>query len=143
MTNENQKKNSLKKYKFLVPQIVNLAFIFFVCSVARVNLYVTIVFVMTSILATMFSWFIYKFDFDSEYRKQAIKRIEENKKLPVKYRYRVAGELEIFIVLGAISLILFIVDASIKHQFIAVMIFIALIIAAFAIVKGVKKLFSK
>lgn len=144
MTNENQKKSPLKKYKFLVPQIVNLGFIGFVCFLmGRFDMFVTIAFVMTTILATVYSRLIYKFDNDSEYRVMAIKRIEESKKLSTKHRYLIAGELEVFVVFGVLFLALLVVDGVSKREFSGVMILVLFVLVAFCIVKVVKNLFFK
>lgn len=146
MTNENQKKNSLKKYKFLVPQIVNLAFIFFVCSVARVDGNAVVALVMVSIFSVMVSVYFYKFEFDENYRKKAITRIEERKKLPRKNRYGVAAEVDSLIILlcAGIGLTIFsIIKNLLDHKFANAVILLIFALVVFLLIKVINKFFSK
>ena len=147
MTNENQKKSPLKKYKFLVPQIVNLGFIGFVCFLmGRFDMFVTIAFVMTTILATVYSRLIYKFDNDSDYRKEAISRIEENKKLPRKYRYNVSaqlGGLVFLLYIGAALTIYSIIRNLLDHEFAKATILIVFALLVFVLIKILNKFFSE
>jgi hypothetical protein len=103
MTNENQKKFSLKKYKFLVPQVVNLAFIIFVCSVANVgqNNGFIVLFIMFSIFSAMLSIHFYKIESNEEYAEDVLKE----KSLPWNKR---AGSYQIRTGLEDLSLILWV-----------------------------------
>ena len=149
MTNENQKKNSLKKYKFLVPQIVNLAFIFFVCSVARVDGNLVVGLTMFSILATMVSIHLYKMERDERYKKTEI----EAKKVPWNKRtssYQIRTGLEDLSLISYICVAFFIfgIFRSIYHHeytnALALLLFGSFVFVLTKIIgKILKKFFSK
>ena len=146
MTNENQKKNSLKKYKFLVPQIVNLAFIFFVCSMARVDGNLIVGLVMFSIFSVILSVCFYKLEFDGSYRKKAIARIEERKNLPRKDRYGIAAKVDNLIILlcAGIGLTIFsIIKNLLDHKFANAVILLIFALVVFLLIKVINKFFSK
>ena len=81
MTNENQKKNSLKKYKFLVPLIIGLVIVYFICATdvfdSKILMSLGVMFLLS--FRVNHYW---KMGNNEKYREWYIEYKKEQKKLP-------------------------------------------------------------
>lgn len=150
ITNEKgQNKSYLRKYKFLIPQIVNLAFMIFICSFARIDGNAIVAMFMLLILATIFSIHFYKIDFSKEYAEEVLKE----KNLPWNKRagsYQIRAGLEdmSFILYVLIGFFVFgIISSLAKGDYsgaVVLIIFGIIVLLVSSIVKKIlKKFFSK
>ena len=87
MTNENQKKNSLKKYKFLVPLIIGLVIVYFICATdvfdSKILMSLGVMFLLS--FRVNHYW---KMGNNEKYREWYIEYKKEQKKLPWALRDR-------------------------------------------------------
>jgi hypothetical protein len=147
MTNENQKKNSLKKYKFLVP-----IFVFFVAAtvacvnMSKINRESIILIAVMAVPFLTSAFFHYKYEFDKKWKEQRDKRIWEEKDLARKYKYNISAQFDGLIMLlfiGVCMTIYSIVKNLLNHEFANAIILIIFAVFVFVLIKILNKFFSK